>query len=351
MVIRDVMMPMPMRPEWSGDAEWPYPGVPAHIVAEAAGHEVAGKPFMPIETVTTYHGSVYASHHVAALAEECGTNFLPARRMRARDKHAVEVAFRPIRQLLLEGLPGYRGIDVADRGADPEGDASMTIEEAERYLAWFVVHIWQGRKLGEHKPSWAPDGPHSPNSLFAMSMAQAGWSMQIPEPDLYYRLLDSVHVQVYERGVKVRGLWYRHDALADFLLPSARGGRKGGKYVVKWDPRDRRTVFFQHPETLEWLHLRWTGLGDEQAFPSFGDATAKAILQVARDRRIHPRSDKELLPLFSEFYAKVDAEHGSGHRRTGQRRAAAREQAQARAAAADQHAATPSPRRRRPPRR
>jgi hypothetical protein len=39
--------------------EWPYPGLPAALVAEFAGHKVAGLPFFAPETVTTDHGSVY----------------------------------------------------------------------------------------------------------------------------------------------------------------------------------------------------------------------------------------------------------------------------------------------------
>jgi hypothetical protein len=59
MLLRDVVMPLPMRPDWGEDLEWPYPGVPAAMVAEFAGHKVAGLPFFTPETVTTDHGSVY----------------------------------------------------------------------------------------------------------------------------------------------------------------------------------------------------------------------------------------------------------------------------------------------------
>jgi hypothetical protein len=59
MLLRDVMMPLPLREDWGEDMEWPYPGVPAELVAEFAGHKVAGLPFFAPETVTTDHGSVY----------------------------------------------------------------------------------------------------------------------------------------------------------------------------------------------------------------------------------------------------------------------------------------------------
>ena len=61
MLLRDVMMPLPMRDGWGPDMEWPYPGIPAAVVAEFAGHKVAGLPFFAPETVTTDHGGPYKS--------------------------------------------------------------------------------------------------------------------------------------------------------------------------------------------------------------------------------------------------------------------------------------------------
>jgi len=59
MLLRDVMMPLPLREDWGQDMEWPYPGIPASLVASFAGHKVAALPFFAPETVTTDHGSVY----------------------------------------------------------------------------------------------------------------------------------------------------------------------------------------------------------------------------------------------------------------------------------------------------
>ena len=78
MVLRDVMMPLPMRPDWDEEMEWPYPGLPAAVVAEFAGHQVAGLPFFAPETVTTDHGSSYRNHHlVREPAGVLGCNILP----------------------------------------------------------------------------------------------------------------------------------------------------------------------------------------------------------------------------------------------------------------------------------
>ncbi|MFD3974093.1 hypothetical protein [Streptomyces cyaneofuscatus] len=48
----------------------------------------------------------------------------------------------------------YHGIDVADRGADPEGDATRTPSETEHLLATWIVKAWQNRRLNQYAPAW-----------------------------------------------------------------------------------------------------------------------------------------------------------------------------------------------------
>jgi len=86
MLLRDVMMPLPMRDGWGPEMEWPYPGVPASVVAEFAGHRVAGLPFFAPETVTTDHGGPYKSHLVVSAQKALGGNILPARVLRPRTR-------------------------------------------------------------------------------------------------------------------------------------------------------------------------------------------------------------------------------------------------------------------------
>ena len=144
-------------------------------------------------------------------------------------KAAVERAFGALRSLLFEHLPGYTGIDVADRGADPEADAVLTVEQMESLVAEWIIRVWQNRALGEHAPAWGPGEEHSPNTLFAAAMNQGGFALQIPRPELYYALLPAHYVKIHaQRGVKIGGLWYgKSDPV---LRPyqgklSSRGGR------------------------------------------------------------------------------------------------------------------------------
>ncbi|MFE7126699.1 transposase [Streptomyces sp. NPDC057617] len=305
MLLRDVMMPLPMREGWGEEMEWPYPGVPAAVVAEFAGHHVAALPFFAPETVTTDHGGPYRNHHLVEAERTLGCNILPARTLRPTDKYAVERAFSALNGLLLEHLLGFTGSDVADRGADPEADAVLTLSRLEHLIATWVVKVWQNRVLGEYAPAWGPGEDHSPNSLFAASMYQGGFALQIPKPELYYQLLQAHYVKIHpRRGVKIGGLWYFDRVLheARFQGPSTRGGRHKGKWVVRSDRRDRRTVFFQDDlEPDRWHILRWNGLPQEGEIPAFTDVTADALLAEVRRRGLGPRSDAELLPVLLEL--------------------------------------------------
>ncbi|MGW7251629.1 hypothetical protein [Streptomyces decoyicus] len=83
MLLRDVMLPLPMREGWGEDMEWPYAGVPADVIAEFTGHRVAALPFFAPETVTTDHGGPYKNHDLVEAEREIGCRILPARALTA----------------------------------------------------------------------------------------------------------------------------------------------------------------------------------------------------------------------------------------------------------------------------
>jgi hypothetical protein len=305
MLLRDIMTPTRMRDGWGPDMAWSYPGLAGETVSQLAGYPVAALPFFTPETVTTDHGSVYRNHHLVEVQRVLGVNVLPSRVLRPTDKQAIERAFGAARSLLFELLPGYTGVDVADRGADPETDAVLTVAQLEDLIAAWVIAVWMNRQLGEFAPAWDPDGRHSPNTLFSASMAQCGFAAQIPAPQLFYELLPTHHVMIHgRRGVKIRGLWYDGPGLDTYRDgPSARGGPHKGKWVIRRDPRDARFVFFEDPATRQWHTLRWSGLPADGEVPSFNDARVREVLAQARRAGLAPRSDAELLPVLLELLA------------------------------------------------
>jgi hypothetical protein len=347
MLLRDVMMPLPLREGWGQEMEWPYPGVPAEVVAEFAGHRVAGLPFFAPETVTTDHGSVYKNHALVDAQRVLGCNILPARTLRPTDKQACERAFGSLRSLLFEQLPGYTGVDVADRGADPERDAVLTMSQMEHLIATWIVKVWQNRRLGEHAPAWGPGEEHSPNTLFAAAAGQGGFALQIPRPELYYQLLPAHYVKIRgRRGVKIGGLWYDGPALEAYRgRPSGRGGKHKDRWVIRSDRRDRRTVFFQDPAAPSaWHALRWNGLPPEGEVPAFSDRTAAGLLREARERGLSPQSDADLLPVLLELLAGlIPVTSWPAQMSKSQRTGHARQVTQAQAARTDRGGPSPAP--------
>ena len=344
MLLRDMMMPLPLREDWGEELEWPYPGVPAAVVAQFAGDKVAGLPFFAPETVTTDHGSVYKNHHFGRGPAGDRREHPPSAGAAADRQAGLRAGVRGIRSLLFEHLLGYTGVDVADRGADPEADAVLTIDEMEHLIATWIVSVWQNRRLGEHAPCWDPAGDHSPNTLFAAAMGQGGFAMQIPLPELFYQLLPAHFVKIHgQRGVKVRGLWYDGPALDAYRdEPSSRGGRYPGRWVVHRDPRDARTVFFQDPVTHAWHALPWTGMPPDGQAPAFGDARVRDLLKKAGDCGLKPRSDAELLPVLLKLIgSKIPVSQWPTQMTKAQRTEHAREVAQAQAAR-DDRPASPS---------
>lgn len=271
-----------------------------------------------------------------------GCNILPARVLKPTDKAACERAFGVIRSLLFEKLTGYTGVDVADRGADPEGDAALSIREMEGLIARWVVTVWQNRILRECPPAWDPEGLHSPNTLFAGSFAQAGFAMRIPRPELFYELLPAHYVDIdARRGVKIRNLWYDDETvLADYRgRPSTRGGKRKDKWLIRRDPRDRRSVFFQDPFTHEWHALAWTGLPRVGQMPAFGDARVREVMAKVKVCGLSPKTDEELLPVLLELIGgAIPVSRWPTQMSKTQRTEHAREQTQAAAAACDRPA-------------
>jgi len=339
MLLREVMTPTPLREEWGERARWCYPGIPAQAVERLAGHRVAALPFFTPETVTTDHGPAYKNHHLVEVQRVLGCNILPSRVLRPTDKQAVERAFGTIRSLLFEHLLGYQGIDVADRGVDPEADAVLTVAQMQTVIATWMIKIWQNRTLAEGAPAWDPGGLHSPNTLFAAALAQGGFALQVPDPALFYQLLPAHYVKIHgRRGVKIRGLWYDGPGLDPHRGQiSARGGRRKGTWVIRRDPRDRRMVFFQDPRLTDtWHTLRWTGLPPQGEVPSFSDARVEELLSQARHAGLRPRSDEELLPMLLELLDHASPVRAWPTQQAKKRRTAhAREAAQGAAARED----------------
>ena len=171
--------------------------------------------------------------------------------------------------------------------------------------------------------------------------------MRIPSPDLFYELLPAHYVsRISRRGIKIRGLWYDDpEVLGNYRgTASSRGGQHKGQWVIRRDPRDRRSVFFQDPVTHAWHALAWTGLPPDGQAPAFGDARVRDLLGKADACGLRPKTDADLLPVLLELIgAHIPVSRWPSQMGKAERTGHAREVAQAQAAQADRPAQPPAP--------
>lgn len=94
MLLRDVVMPLPMREGWGEDMEWPCPGAPAALVAEFAGHPARAH-------AAGAHAA--GARHVRTTC----TNRRPTRRLRLTVTPGLRAT--PRAGVALAGTPGISG--------------------------------------------------------------------------------------------------------------------------------------------------------------------------------------------------------------------------------------------------
>ena len=194
-----------------------------------------------------------------------GCNILPARvRCARRTRRPCERAFGVIRQLLFEQLPGYTGVDVADRGADPEGDACLTVEEMEHLIATWIVGIWQDRVLQRLPARLGPGRDAQPEHAVRRRVQPGRVRPAGPAPGAVLRAAARAPRQHprQARGEDPRPLVRRPGRLVDAYRTSRRAGAAGTR-AVGHPPRPPRPAARCSSRTrspTHWHPLRWTGL-------------------------------------------------------------------------------------------
>ena len=283
LLLADIIRPKPMRDGWPDAARWRYHGVPEHLVVPMGdARPLAGIPVVYPETIVADHGRIFLSGQFQDACGRLGISIQPTRVFTPTDKAHIERVFRTIRESFLENLSGYKGPSVYARGADVETDAFYFVNELEALFAEWVATVYQVRHHDGLSLPAAPGLFVSPNDMYDEGLARAG-SVTVPlSPSLYYELLRTEWRTIQHYGVELGGLRYDGEALNPYRnRPSPYGGLTGGKWPIRYDPRDLSRVYFQDPETRELATLWWV----DAAHPArpFTDATlgyAKALLRT-----------------------------------------------------------------------
>ena len=308
LILRDVITPTYMRPDWPQAAKWPYHGLPDTILVDILGEEdIAGVPIVHPETVVVDRGLIYESEVFREACRLLGINIQSARPYAPTDKSQIERMFRTIRQSLLENLPGYKGPDVWSRGERVEETAFYFIEEIEQIFAEWVVRYWQVRPHdGLHMPG-APKHRVSPNDMYEYGLAMAGFVFVPPNPDYYYELLPIAWRKIHHDGVNVEGLKYDGDAINEYRnRTSGHSGVHRGKWPIRYDPRDYSRVYFQNPDDGDWDELEWVHAPpNTRPFNDTLLSHAKGLL-LARRGRHKSHTSEDLAKVLEEIFERTE---------------------------------------------
>lgn len=320
-MLRDIMRPVHMRPEWKDDRRWAYVGIPESVLLDSgiASGTVSALPIAQPETVVMDHGTTYKSKLTLAACESLGISVAPSRKGRGSDKAVIERFFGSLKTNLLQTFPTYLGADPGERARHLEQQPALTAMELERVIQRWVIEWWQQHVMDELRPDWCPEGKFSPEELYSYGLAQTGVALRVPTQLEYVRMLPHVTVDITDRGVKVLGLHYDDPSLINLRgRPAPHGGQDGGKWAVFYEPRDLRRVWLVDDRDAI-RELSWTRAAHE--IPAFNVADAKAMRDTAKAMGLRRRTNEDLLEILldivsTEVPGYVDPKTRSGAPKT-----------------------------------
>jgi transposase InsO family protein len=255
-VLYQAVVPHEAPAHWPAQACWPYLGLPEQVGFSEMPRSRA--PVCAPETLVIDHGRVFLSAHVMSVCARLGISVQPAQPYKPTDKPTIERFFKTLREGLIQHLPAYKGPDVYSRGHRVEDGAFLFVHELEDLIREWIATVYHRSK---HDGLTVPEFPHlpiSPIEAFEIGVARAG-TVRIPAtPELVYDFLPVAARTIQHYGVEINGLRYNGPALDRYRnQPSPHGGTFGGKWPLRFNPDDVRTVYFHDPADDSWHRLAW----------------------------------------------------------------------------------------------
>jgi hypothetical protein len=296
LLLSDLLSPTPVDGRWPADVPYPYCGVPENLVLRAfelpARTAMCPRPTVRPGTVVIDRGRNYQSVVFMAACEHLRINVQSARLHRGSDKGWIERLFRTMRERLLEGLPGYTGPNVLERGKDVEVSAVYFTHELEAIIGRWIAVDYQRRP---HDGLRVPEAPHltlSPNEAYEEAVARAGFLYVPRDPDLHLRLLPVEARVIGRAGVEIAGLTYDSPALDPYRQTRCPLPAFDGKWPMRVDWRDLGQVWFQDPRDERFHELHWRYAREVQR--PFGGSALSYVKRLLVNAGMQRPSEEEI---------------------------------------------------------
>lgn len=305
--------------EEAGRADYPYHGVPEHVVIQRNGG--AGLPGCVPETLIVDHGKPYISDHIAGACARLGINIQHAIPLKPTDKPAVERFFRTLGQGFLQHLPAYKGPDVYSRGKDIEGQAYLFVAELEQLIHEWAATVYNKSKHTGIRVPELPGVSLSPSEMLHAGIARCG-TLRLPaSADLAFEFLAVQWRTIQHYGVEIKGQRYNGAILNRYRgATSPYRGRNAGKWPFFINSHDVRFAYFRDPDANEWHVLEWEHAGALGAPFSQNAAEYVRDLCLKEDRFVDPQTAvRDLLQQWSKDEIEARRKRSTARRISAQR--------------------------------
>ncbi|MCE3551949.1 Mu transposase C-terminal domain-containing protein [Pseudonocardia sp. RS11V-5] len=251
LLLARMLVPEPMRPGWAETMAMSRSLLPHRRLADidARMEHAAAKPVIVPESITVDRGAIYESATFRRSCELLGISLQPARPDTPTDKGIIERTLQSVNTLFCQHVAGYTGRAASHRGRDVEAEACWSLAQLQELLEEWVIAGWQTRP---HSELTGPDTgrPLSPNEMFAVLVAAAGYVPVMLTGTDYIELLPATWRTINDYGVRIERRTYDAQALNPLRRQHSGVHAQNGKWEIRYDPYDLSQVWIRNHHDL-----------------------------------------------------------------------------------------------------
>jgi len=258
LLLARALVPEQLRPGWPEALRMKASRLP-HADLSAVDNrlvEAAAKPVITPDTIVCDRGAVFLSQTFTAACARLGISLQPAHPRTPTDKGIVERTFSSINTLFCQYVAGYTGRDVTRRGADVDAAAVWSLAELQDLFDQWVLAGWQPRPHDGLRHPELPRSALSPNEMYSVLVASAGYLPLALTGDDYLELLPVCWRKITAAGLRIGSLTYDCAGLNPLRGQPSGHTNHRGQWPIHHDPYDLGQVWMRAPDA-GWIEIPW----------------------------------------------------------------------------------------------
>lgn len=303
LLLAKMLVPEPMRPSWSAALRMSASRLPhARLVDIDTRMELAAaRPVIVPDTIVIDGGKVFVSDTFTRACERLGVSVQRARPRTPTDKAIVEATFGSLNTLFCQHVAAYTGSNTTLRGLDATG--AWTLPELQDLLDEWLLVGWQPRPHDALRDPLLPRRARSPNEMYAVLVAAAGYLPLTLSGEDYLELLPIEWRQINAHGIRIDYRTYDCVELGPWRLQHSGVTARRGLWEVHYDPYDATHVFVRTPDG--WVTVPWTHLPMVAA--PFAEFTWRHARTLAAEKGLDDTNETEVARVLDDLLSRAQA--------------------------------------------